>query len=68
MWKYEYKDYPLDSSNLKVKVEPGKGIKGCEMHEIYGWQDSFYIERRRKLGFLQKLHLFFKKRNKKFLN
>lgn len=37
MWWREYKDYPVDSELIKEQVEPGKGIVGCEMHEINGW-------------------------------
>lgn len=42
MWNRKYKDYPKDTQMLKEKVESGKGITGCEMHEVYGWGEAFY--------------------------
>jgi hypothetical protein len=60
MWKYHYKDHPNDLDAQKSRVEAGKGIIGCEMHEVFGWQDSHYLEEKRKLGLLRKMLLFFK--------
>lgn len=37
MWPKEYKDYPVDSPLVKEQVEPGKGIIGCEMHDLNGY-------------------------------
>lgn len=42
MWPKDYKDYPKDSSLIKEKVDSGKGIIGCEMHESNGWGNSFH--------------------------
>lgn len=42
MWRNTYKDYRLDEEWLKEKVEPGKGIVGCEMHELNGWGDGIH--------------------------
>lgn len=45
MWPKEYKDYPIDEPLIKCKVEPGKGIIGCEMHEINGWGIARHVYR-----------------------
>lgn len=37
MWFKNYKDYPIDAPLLKESVESGKGIIGCEMHDLNGW-------------------------------
>jgi hypothetical protein len=37
MWPKSYKDYPIDTPLIKQQVRPGKGIIGCEMHELNGW-------------------------------
>lgn len=42
MWPKFYKDYPVDSAQIHVPVEPGKGIIGCEMHEINGWGNTLH--------------------------
>jgi hypothetical protein len=48
MWPKNYKDYPIDKPLIKYQVEPGKGIIGCEMHEINGWGNSIDFTRKRK--------------------
>jgi hypothetical protein len=42
MWPKAYKDYPKDTSLIQQKVEPSKGIIGCEMHDINGWGESHH--------------------------
>lgn len=39
MWRNTYKDYAPDDDWIQERVEPGRGIIGCEMHEINGWQE-----------------------------
>ncbi len=53
MWQKKYKDYPEDTDLVKKKVEPGKGIVGCEMHEINGWGLTHHQYRRRKNLFVK---------------
>lgn len=58
MWPKNYKDYPPDTPIIHYPVEPGKGITGCEMHEINGWGDHVHypIQRqRRRKGVIAKL-------------
>lgn len=45
MWHNTYKDYSHDAELKKAKVHPGKGIIGCEMHEINGWSESYHQAR-----------------------
>jgi hypothetical protein len=42
MWPKSYKDYPKDTPLVQNRVEPGKGIVGCEMSEPNGWGESFH--------------------------
>jgi len=42
MWHKEYRDYRLDSPLKKERVEPGKGIIGCEMAELNGWGNTLH--------------------------
>jgi hypothetical protein len=42
MWFKEYRDYPIDSGLKKQQVSPGKGIIGCEMHDLNGWGNSYH--------------------------
>ena len=37
MWKNVYRDYKPNQDWIQVKVEPCRGIIGCEMHEVQGW-------------------------------
>lgn len=52
MWTKAYKDYPKDAPLRKETVEPGKGIIGCEMHDLNGWGLSQHIPQKRKKGLL----------------
>lgn len=53
MWPKNYKDYPVDEPLIKEKVETGKGIVGCEMHERNGWGDEIHQQpRKKRKGFL----------------
>lgn len=44
MWYTEYVNCPPDSPLKKMTVSPGKGIRGCEMHEINGWGSHYHLE------------------------
>ncbi|MGA8164644.1 MAG: hypothetical protein WB791_06420 [Waddliaceae bacterium] len=50
MWPKSYKDYPVDSPLVQQQVEPGRGIVGCEMHDLNGWGEEHHIpaEKQRK--------------------
>jgi len=51
MWPKSYRNYPVDLPVIKYPVEPGKGIIGCEMHEINGWGNTFHVPKKlRKKG------------------
>lgn len=43
MWHREYRDYETDKPLIKYQVEPGKGIIGCEMHDLNGWGHTIHI-------------------------
>lgn len=58
MWPKKYQDYLEDTPLVKQQVEPGKGIIGCEMHDINGWGHEFHVHHRKKSGlhrFLERL-------------
>ncbi len=55
MWFKEYQDYPIDSPNIQEPVEPGKGIVGCEMHEVYGWGERIHTPAKRNEGFIRRI-------------
>ena len=59
MWEKEYKDYPKDTPLRKEVVETGKGIVGCEMHDLNGWGDQLHIPKKEKPGFFRSLFLPF---------
>ncbi len=44
MYPKNYKDYPQDTQLKQQQVESGKGIIGCEMHELNGWGSSYHIQ------------------------
>lgn len=44
MWYTDYSSCPPDSPLKNEKVSPGKGIVGCEMHEINGWGSQYHLE------------------------
>lgn len=43
MWPKSYRDYPTDTPLIKHQVKTGKGIIGCEMHDLNGWGNSLHI-------------------------
>lgn len=55
MWPKNYKDYPKDTPLKKNRVEPMKGIVGCEMHESNGWGDTYDVSRKKRKGIFLKL-------------
>ena len=56
MWPKSYKDYPPDKPLVKEKVEPSKGIIGCEMHDLNGWGNTLHIPvKKKKRGLLAAL-------------
>ena len=62
MWPKSYRDYKVDDPLIKQTVESGKGITGCEMHDLNGWGLSFHNHRKRpKQGFFASL---FKRKGK----
>lgn len=54
MWQKEYRDYPPDKPLIKHPLIAGKGIIGCEMHELNGWGNTLHIPLK-KPHFLRKL-------------
>ncbi len=50
MWPKSYKNYPQDYPLIKEKVEPGRGIVGCEMHDLNGWGETHHQPPARKAG------------------
>ena len=57
MWQKSYRDYKRDEPLVKQKVETGKGIIGCEMHDLNGWGETMHISRpkARKKGLIRTL-------------
>jgi hypothetical protein len=51
MWPKNYKDYKEDAPLVQQKLEPGKGIVGCEMHDLNGWGDSLHVKKRKQGAF-----------------
>jgi hypothetical protein len=47
MWFREYRDYKIDEPAKKSTVSPGKGITGCEMHELQGWGNTLQKPKKR---------------------
>jgi len=52
MWPKSYKDYPEDKPLKKEEVRSGKGIVGCEMHDLNGWGESYHTFRPKKRGII----------------
>lgn len=48
MWPKKYKDYPEDLPLTQNQVEPGKGIIGCEMHDLNGWGEAYHIFKKKE--------------------
>lgn len=42
MWSKNYRDYKLDQPLIKNKVDSGRGIIGCEMHDLNGWGEHHH--------------------------
>ena len=55
MWDREYCDYKRDEPLVKQQVVPGKGLTGCEMHELNGWGNTLHHPKKKKHGFLGSL-------------
>ena len=55
MWPKSYKDYPKDETLKKEQVSSGKGIVGCEMHDLNGWGSSLHQPRPKKRGLMYHL-------------
>ncbi len=70
MWFKEYNDYKTDKPLIKYQVEPGKGIIGCEMHDLNGWGSEYHISPRRWRSRLLSsfLSLFLKRRDRRKKN
>lgn len=67
MWPKAYKDYKIDDPLVKFPVFPGKGIIGCEMHDLNGWGNSLHTPiKKTKSGFFRTMiNAFFGKFNNK---
>lgn len=50
MWPKIYQDYPPDTPLKKERVEPGRGLVGCEMCELNGWGEAQHLKRNKKRG------------------
>jgi hypothetical protein len=59
MWHKEYRDYKTDESLIKNKLSSGKGIVGCEMHEINGWGEHHHIPQKKRKNLFAKLLSYF---------
>ncbi len=57
MWPKHYKDYPPDEPLIRYQVEAGRGIIGCEMHELNGWGENVHVYRKKRKGPLARLFL-----------
>lgn len=55
MWFKEYRDYPIDARLRKEMVESGKGITGCEMHDLNGWGIRLHHYRKPRKGLIARL-------------
>lgn len=63
MWPKAYRDYKADEPLVKYPVETGKGIIGCEMHDLNGWGNSLHnpIKKKKKSFFRTMLNTIFGK-------
>lgn len=48
MWRYHYRDHPEDELHRPCPFSrlPRKKGGGCQMQEIYGWGDSYRMEKK----------------------
>jgi len=54
MWPKAYRDYEIDTPLIKNQVQPGKGIIGCEMHDLNGWGGTQHVPvKKKKIGFFR---------------
>lgn len=71
MWPKSYRDYPVDKPLKKWQIESGKGIQGCEMHELNGWGAEYHHAKpkssKKKLltTWLDAIHSFFQRPSSK---
>lgn len=67
MWDRDYRDYKRDKPLVKERIEPGKGLAGCEMHELNGWGNTLQHRIRKQRGLLASLliYLFSPKKREK---
>jgi len=65
MWFKEYRDYKIDEALVKEKICSGRGLTGCEMHEINGWGNTLHQPKKKRRGGISTLiiNLFSKKKN-----
>lgn len=64
MYFKEFQDYPVDTPLVKEKVYPGKGIIGCEMHEINGWGTHLHAPKIKNKSLWARMIRFFFGKNK----
>ena len=56
MWHREYRDYETDKPLIKSQVESGRGIIGCEMHDLNGWGQTIHVAvKKRRRGIMSLL-------------
>ncbi len=55
MWDREYRDYKRDETLIKQPIESGKGLAGCEMHDLNGWGNTLHHPKKKKRGFIGSL-------------
>lgn len=55
MWDRDYRDYKRDEPLVKEPVMPGKGLIGCEMHDLNGWGNTLQHPKKKKRGFFGSL-------------
>lgn len=58
MWDRDYRDYKRDQPLVKEQLESGKGITGCEMHDINGWGNTLHQPKKKKQGFFASLLIY----------
>jgi hypothetical protein len=52
MWNNTYKDHEMDGPFTKERVASGRGIIGCEMHDLNGWGEKYHCKPPRKPGLI----------------